>query len=148
MSKAAKITRNALTTYSGRGKYNPKDLNHNVVLLSQCANSFLAVQFPHAETLFVDECEKNFVYYNINTRYFPNVKTIYCNSHPCESMVLKRHHDMYIQENNPDEITIYLTEQWMDMYKQKWFRNEEYIKGITKVEMYKIMGSYEVEELK
>lgn len=46
------------------------------------------------ETLFVDRCDKNFVYYWLGNQFhsleetFPNVKTVYLGSHPCEPSTL------------------------------------------------------------
>jgi hypothetical protein len=52
--------------------------------------------FINAETLFVLECDKNFVYYWINTHAFPNVKNVYLCAHPCDSRVLKRKFNIHL----------------------------------------------------
>jgi hypothetical protein len=47
-------------------------------------------KFPDVEILVMNGCDKNFVYYWLNKRIFPNVKEIWLNSHPCDSSVLGR----------------------------------------------------------
>ena len=46
--------------------------------------------FSHAETLFVTDCDKNFTYYWVDHRIFPNVKNLYLVSHPCNYEVVNR----------------------------------------------------------
>jgi hypothetical protein len=41
-------------------------------------------------TLFLNCCDKNFVFYWLNQRTFPNLKSIYLASHPCDYEVLHR----------------------------------------------------------
>ena len=43
-----------------------------------------------AETLFVENCNKNFIYYWLHENNFPNIKKVYLLSHPCEKIVLHR----------------------------------------------------------
>lgn len=42
------------------------------------------------ETLFLNECNKNFIYYNLNNKIFPYVKSVYLRSHPCEYAVIRQ----------------------------------------------------------
>jgi hypothetical protein len=146
---AAHIAKNALTRYSGGTPFHYGVILNKTLIISECYNSFLTSTFPSVETLFLDKCEKNFIYYNVNTHYFPNVKTIYCNSHPCEPQVLQRHHYMYSKQsdNDENEISIYLTKMWIEFYKKRWFSSADYIQSITTEKMYDIMNTYEVEEL-
>lgn len=147
--KTAQILKNSFVRYSGETPFHYGVILNKTLIISECYNSFLTSTFPNVETLFLDKCEKNFVYYNVNTHYFPNVKTIYCNSHPCEGQVLQRHHYMYSKQsdNSSNEISIYLTEMWMELYKKRWFSSADYIQGITTDKMYDIMNTYEVEDL-
>ena len=46
--------------------------------------------FPDAENVFIDSCNKNFVYYWADKSTFPNAKNLYLKSHPCESIVFRR----------------------------------------------------------
>lgn len=46
--------------------------------------------FPDAKTVTMRGCDKNFVFYWLQEHVFPNMQTIYLNSHPCEPVVLAR----------------------------------------------------------
>jgi len=65
--------------------------------------------FKGTETLFMNSCDKNFVYYWLNNQTFPNVKTIYLSSHPCEYPVMRRF----------PQSQIYLND-WYQRYKTRW----------------------------
>ncbi len=39
---------------------------------------------PKASTVFVRDCDKNFVYFNISNHVLPSMKTLFLYSHPCE----------------------------------------------------------------
>ena len=56
--------------------------------------------FNGTRTLFLNRCDKNFVYYWLNERRFPNIKTIYLSSHPCEPVVLRRFTGAHIYLSN------------------------------------------------
>ena len=127
------IANNYLT---GGGKYNNK-----VVCLEGGNNSHLKAIFPRCETLFIDDCEKNYVYYNLDTHHFPNVKKIYINSHPCEYSVLHRH---FLVNG---EIEIFLSEKWYYYYKERWFAEGSYIKPIKSEDMEKELKKYTDEKL-
>lgn len=43
-----------------------------------------------ATTVFVRKCDKNYVFYNIDTNRLPNLETLYLDSHPCEFSVISR----------------------------------------------------------
>ncbi|CAH6420003.1 Hypothetical protein HVR_LOCUS1056 [uncultured virus] len=61
-----------------------------------------------ANTLFVHNCDKNFVYYWVNKSVFPNMKKLYLMSHPCEPEVLNQRIDR-----------IYLANSYL-RYKNRW----------------------------
>lgn len=62
-----------------------------------------------SETVYLTSCDKNFIYYWMNTRNFPKVKTLYLFSHPCEPDVMHRFPDTQI----------YLGESYLT-YKKRW----------------------------
>jgi hypothetical protein len=43
-----------------------------------------------ASTVFVRDCDKNYVFYNIDTNRLPKLETLYLDSHPCEFSVVSR----------------------------------------------------------
>ena len=55
--------------------------------------SFIKVTFPNVRVLFVEKCNKNFVYYNLHTSRFPKLYRLYCTSHPCEYDTMHRFQD-------------------------------------------------------
>lgn len=62
----------------------------NVIDFVKCGNYCHKSDFvaKNATTAFVRDCNKNYVFYNIDRRRMPNLKTLYLDSHPCEfSMV-------------------------------------------------------------
>ena len=65
--------------------------------------------FHETETVFINHCNKNFVYYWLDKQTFPNVKKIYLSSHPCEYPVLRRF----------PESQIYLA-HWFKNYRTRW----------------------------
>lgn len=115
-------------------------LLNKVVCLRGGVNSHLPARFPNCETLFIDDCDKNYVYYNLDTIHFPKVKTIYLNSHPCEYSVLHRH---FLVNGKVD---IFLTERWYHTYKDRWFSENGYIKPIKYEEMVEKMKAYPASE--
>lgn len=57
-------------------------------------------------------CDKNFVYYWLNQRTFPNVKKIYLSSHPCDPRVLNRFPQSTL-----------LLDKFYEEYKTRWSRD-------------------------
>jgi hypothetical protein len=55
------------------------------------------------KNLFLNKCDKNFVYYWLDKKYFPNLVNVYLGSHPCEYNVLYRdlgcNCNVYLHEN-------------------------------------------------
>lgn len=57
--------------------------------------------FSRAHAVQLDGCDKNFVYYWLNTYTFPVAKEIILNSHPCEMDVLCRFRDQAVMYLDP-----------------------------------------------
>jgi hypothetical protein len=71
---------------------NGKTIKHKVVVLEGIGDIY-PLAFKHdfqAEVVFVNNCDKNFVYYYANKGSFPNMKTLYLMSHPCEPYTLRQ----------------------------------------------------------
>jgi hypothetical protein len=75
------------------------------------------------DTLIVDRCDKNLVYYWLTNPFrelkstFPDLKTIYLGSHPCEPTTLQRLH-------LSSTTTTYLREDWYSIYNRRWLGND------------------------
>ena len=65
--------------------------------------------FKGTLTVIINSCNKNFVYYWLHQRTFPDVINIYLLSHPCEPTVLRR-----FPNSN-----IYLSHDYQQ-YKTRW----------------------------
>lgn len=75
-----------------------------------------------SKVLFMNNCEKNFVYFNLNKQIFPEVKYIFLNgSNPCDSNVLRRFQNSQI----------YLSEIYYDSYK-KFFEEKNNVHALMK----------------
>ena len=70
--------------------------------------------FPDAKVVHLEFCDKNFVYYWLKPLTFPNVNTIYLNSHPCQHSSWLTH----FSENIP----IYMAPRHQ-CYKERWYRD-------------------------
>jgi len=81
-----------------RGK---KILNRNI-LLTQYGDihPFPGIMFPLAENIFIDKCDKNFVYYWADKYTFPSARNLYLRARPCESEVLSRDFETMHMTNN------------------------------------------------
>lgn len=96
--------------------------NYKVVLFEKipalCMQNFPS--FPECETLFVVDCDKNFVFHHIKQKYFPKVTLLFLYSHPCEPCVLHREFPK-----------IYLAERHAH-YKERWASEKENLFLITR----------------
>lgn len=68
------------------------------------------VKFPAAKEVWLDHCDKNFVYYWLYPSNFPQVERIYLNSHPCEYRVMHRF---------SSDVQIFLSSHYSS-YKTRW----------------------------
>ena len=86
-----------------------RTVRNQVVILKNFGNDYI-VPFPMftCKKLFVDNCNRNFVYLNICKDIFPQVDTLYLNSDPGEPEVLYRKFNK-----------IFLTEK-LYSHKEKW----------------------------
>nr|WIL04387.1 putative protein-disulfide isomerase [Cedratvirus lena]WIL04977.1 putative protein-disulfide isomerase [Cedratvirus duvanny] len=96
--------------------------NYKVVLFEKmpalCLQNF--PNFPHCQTLFVVDCDKNFVFHHILQKHFPNVSRLFLYSHPCDSCVLQREFPI-----------IYLAERHAN-YKERWAKERKDVYLITR----------------
>jgi|SaaInlStandDraft_5_1057022.scaffolds.fasta_scaffold00192_26 hypothetical protein len=131
--------------------------DNKAICFTNCNNSFLTGYFPKVETLFINNCNKNFVYYNLNPILFPNVTTIFCNSYPDE-LYLFCHHAMFNKRsfikqeyylNYYNNLNILITEDMFDQCFIKWYINNNipYIKKISKDYMVKQLELYKEEKI-
>lgn len=66
---------------------------HNKIIdIKKCGDIHAQVRpcFIGTQTVFLSDCNKNFVFYWLDRITFPNIKTIYLSNHPCEYTVLHR----------------------------------------------------------
>lgn len=92
--------------------------------------------FPYTKTLFFHNCDKNFVYYNINTKKFPNLQNFYCISHPCDFSVMHRF------ANKPD-YNGYLTSLYYHKYLNIWWHpTTRHVKELTDENYAHILESF------
>lgn len=98
-----------------------KKITNKTVILSSYGDihPFKPIPVFLCETLVLHLCDKNFLAYWLNKSVFPNVKTIYIGSHPCEYYVLTR-----------DLGNIHLHEKY-ERYKSRWWSNLDNVKLIS-----------------
>ncbi|AKI80579.1 hypothetical protein QJ850_gp120 [Acanthamoeba polyphaga mimivirus] len=118
------------------GVLNHKTLKNETVVLEKYneINSSIGPVF-HCKNLFVDSCDKDFVYFFINKKFFPNVRKLYLASNPCSPEVLWRDFD-----------TIYLTEIFSH-YKNQWANNYKNVKIIPNNEFFYELQDYVPEKI-
>ena len=111
-------------------KYQNVTVNHKTVLFDKCPDIPFSYPgndnpptFPEAETVFVIDCDKNFVYYYINKSELPKMRTLYLASHPCEYPVLNGHQNINTK--------IFLSKQFRT-YFRRWGMSGE---GKPKIEL-------------
>lgn len=92
------------------------DVPNNVMIINDGYNIHLPerkkLSSIKSTVLFLNNCEKNFVYRCSYGNIFPHVNTIYLNSHPCEPSFF------YSFQKNSPKITIYIHENF-SLYKYK-----------------------------
>jgi hypothetical protein len=75
--------------------------------------------FERAHTVYVEGCDKNFVYYWCDERTFPSAIDVHLNSHPCDPDVLWRWHI--------GATIIWLGRRYAE-YKGRWANNRDAVK--------------------
>lgn len=88
-----------------------------------------------AETVFVENCDKNFVFNWMNKHYFPQLRTLFLASHPCEPMVLNQDYNIYLLDR-------------FRRYGERWGNPHHPIATITKDEFNSLLSNYQPEELR
>jgi hypothetical protein len=78
--------------------------------------------FPDVETVIMQRCDKNFVYYWANKAPFPNMKKLYMLSHPCDPGMF--HHWDHMG------VDVFLTERFKH-YKERWAKIYENVTIFT-----------------
>lgn len=109
--------------------------NEVVVLDNYVAGSQVVTPVFQCKKLFLDCCEKNFVYFFANKKYFPNVTDLYLGSHPCEPEVLWRKFD-----------NIYLLDNY-SRYKKRWAENSTNVKIISNQDFINEMADHQPEDI-
>ena len=114
-----------------------KTIKNKTIVLDQFGDIHPCSNGPifTATDLFMLNCNKNFVYYWMNSYTFPNISTIYLASHPCEIQVF------YRQFNK-----IYLHENYCS-YKNRWAANLDNVHIITDQDLKLELLKYDGEEI-
>ena len=98
---------------------------NDTVKISNVKHMFTNVFFPNVDTLFLDKCNKHFVFYNLHQHIFPNLKILYINSHPGKFATVHR----FAKE---DEYIVYITPKLYHNFFGKWWdENFKYIREIS-----------------
>lgn len=98
-----------------------QSLNHAVVIMRDIPGLLPSRDVPvfeKARTIRIEKCNKNFVFYWCRESVFPNVTTVYLDSHPCEPCVLWRW---------GEDTTIWLGRRH-EHYKRRWAKDREQVK--------------------
>ena len=75
--------------------------NQNVILMRYANSIFKNGPIFKCHTLFLDECNENFIAYWLNRQTFPNVTTIFLNTPPCQSkyVLSNKFQEIYLHED-------------------------------------------------
>jgi hypothetical protein len=95
--------------------------------------------FNCAETIFMDECDKNFVYYWLNEKTFPAIEKVYLLSHPCDPQVFRRF------SQSPKTI-IYLSDDF-GQYKERWAKKQDNIIVLSHVTIKQYLQKHDVQAI-
>ena len=119
------INMNRLETSKYIDKHQSRVCTNEAVIFKHGVDCHILDKFPYTKTLFFHNCEKNFVYYNLNTKKFPNLEKMYCLAQPSDFSVLHRF------AAKPD-YTGYLISPYYRQYLNKWwYPTTRHIKEIT-----------------
>lgn len=118
-------------------KLTGKQINNKTVILCNYGDIHLFHDGPifMANKVYINHCDKNFIFYWINKQYFPNIKELYILSHPCEPSVLQR-----------DISYIYLSDKYKK-YKEGWVPNYDNVKIIEDSVMIAEVNNYKPEQI-
>jgi len=96
---------------------NGQSIGNSVVYVTDCGDLHPYSNgpvFTGAKIVIIRGCDKNFVYYWVNSSRFPQAEEVYILCHPCEPAVLHRFR----------KGTIYLVD-WYQNYKNRWAEERE-----------------------
>jgi hypothetical protein len=110
-------------------------LNKNIRISSQ-KHMFTNIFFPDAETLFMDDCNKEFVFYNFRKHIFPRIETLFINCNPGKFDTLHRFADK-------EEYNVFITSDLYKKFSGKWWdKNIDYIKEISHDNYSEVLNSF------
>ena len=99
-----------------------------------CTCAGVRVKFPNCKVLFVDRCEKNFVYFYIRKRTFPNLEEVFLACSPCEPQIFYEGFKK-----------IHLTKNY-ERYKERWAKNNDTVDVISEEQFKEELAKYKEEE--
>lgn len=88
----------------------------------------------NCKTVVVERCDKNFVYYWLNHKTFPNVTNIFLLSHPCEPNLFLRWYYIQKYSQNATIPNIYLS-HWYSRYKDRWASEMENVQTLNETDI-------------
>ena len=92
--------------------------------------------FTGANIVFITGCDKNFVYYWLTSRTFPNAQIVYLNSHSCDYPVLRRF----------PRAQMYLSD-WYEHYKECWVGDLDRVTAMPREDIETALASLEDEKI-
>lgn len=77
-------------------------IKNKIISIKNFANEHPTENGPvfKSELVFIDKCDKNFIYYWLNKKTFPNAQCIYLACHPCDDVVFKRNLTIKLVDND------------------------------------------------
>jgi hypothetical protein len=95
--------------------------------------------FPRAKTVFLRNCDKNFIYYWMQPHYFPYAKRIFLDSHPCEFPTVHR----FAKQG-----TVYVRDGYYRQYLDRWWTKEDkHVKGLPEMFLKEELEKFDVYDL-
>lgn len=124
------------TVQYSNNKQQSRICTDEAVIFKHGVDSHIIDLFPYTKTLFFHNCEKNFVFYNLNSKKFPNLEKLYCLAHPCDFAVMHRF-------ANKPEYTGYLTTPFYRRYLNRWwYPTTRHVKELTDENYKDILESF------
>ena len=108
-------------------EFKNQEINNSCVALINYGNIHPFISSPVFQCceLYLDHCDKNFVRSFLKQQTFPNLKTVFIRSHPCDNYVLN---NSWMKKN---QIEVFLVENYFNWYKDRWWYDIQYIKEIS-----------------
>lgn len=116
-----------------------KVLNKNIIIKNIDFNDHQInnhPQFPNAENIIVDGCDKNYVYYYVDEFIFSKTNNLYLMSHPCDPKFFNR----FTQDNQ----RVYLSDHYRN-YKNRWASDNDNIILLNNEVLEKYIDNVETE---